>query len=160
MSIYPREYDPIHIGTKMAPVLVQQRSPIFRLPLEIRHHIWTYAVVIDRNVVFREYMRYPKSQGGLRYGNPESLRPNDGDPRQNSLLAIAFTCRQIYWEVSPIYYGENTFQPDLYDHLYQYGRNNNIRGFADAIGPRNARRITNVHVDQALLYLVNSTHAS
>ena len=144
----------------MAPVLVQQRSPILRLPTEIRDHIWTYAVVIDRNIVFREYMRYPKSKDGLRYGNPKKICSNDSDPRQTSLLAIAFTCRQFYWEVTPIYYGQNTFETEFYAYLFKYGRNDNIRGFVDAIGPRNARRITNIHFDEALLYLLNSTHAS
>lgn len=53
-------------------------------------------------------------------------------------MALAFTCRQIYREVTPIYYSENFF------HIPS--GINSLREFAAVIGPANAKSITTVEI--------------
>ncbi len=94
---------------------VPKPFPLLKLPPEIRNCIWKYVVVKDGCIIFREYMIYTKSpETGLRSGDPAKIYQKDHEPRQTSLLAVAFTCRQLYREVTPIYYGENIFRPDWY----------------------------------------------
>ena len=64
---------------------------------------------------------------------------NDGH-RLRTQLAVAFTCRQIYLEVAPIYYGENTFLPgrSCTSSMCHHA----IESFADAVGLHNATTIT------------------
>ena len=129
----------------MTPLPVHKPFPILELPPEIRKYIWRCAIVIDRDVMFRNCMTYHKSEDGLRYGKPAKICPNDSDPRQTSLLAVAFTCRQIYLEVTPIYYGENTF---CWDSDYMHVKWREFKKFADAIGPTNASSIMDVNLDK------------
>ena len=69
------------------------------------------------------------------------------------MLAVAFTCRQIYLEVAPIYYGENTFCPS--DHERFAGYNDACQRFTEAIGLRNANTITDVSLHDPSCYSVD-----
>ena len=131
--------------SKMTPSRPQKPFPLLELPAEIRNHIWRYIVIKDDHVTFQEFMVYPKSpETGLRVGNPVKRRLNDDEPRQTSMLAIAFTCRQLYLEVTPIYYGENVFRPSYSDYLL--AKRWLFQSFAAAIGPTNANTITQLHL--------------
>ena len=79
-----------------------------------------------RNTILR-----PISLGmGLQQGNDER--------HLRTRLAVAFTSRQIYLEVAPIYYGENTFLWSGTSTLCHHA----IESFANAVGPDNATTIT------------------
>lgn len=66
----------------------------------------------------------------------------------SSQLAVAFTCRQLYLEVTPIYYGENTFHPYPEHEWDKFKYRREIEHFTDAIGPRNASTITELYLLQ------------
>ena len=56
---------------------------------------------------------------------------------KSTLIAVAFTSRQLYLEAISIYYSENTF------HFRPYSKLSHLLAeFVAAIGPRNASRIT------------------
>ena len=79
-----------------------------------------------RNTILR-----PISLGmGLQQGNHER--------HLRTRLAVAFTSRQIYLEVAPIYYGGNTFLWSGTSTLCHHA----IESFANAVGPDNATTIT------------------
>ncbi|CAD6576547.1 MAG: hypothetical protein ASARMPREDX12_005274 [Alectoria sarmentosa] len=125
--------------------------PVLRLPPEIRNHIWRYVVVKDREVTFRRRIRQPLLlEKWLRSGKPrrsqQKLQQEVEERWLSSQLAVAFTCRQLYLEVAPIYYGENTFQPHPGDEwdILKYRRI--IEHFTDAIGSRNASTIPELHL--------------
>ena len=61
------------------------------------------------------------------------------------MLAVAFACRQIYLEVAPIYYGENTFCPS--DRERFLGWRDACQRFTEAIGLENANTITDLRLD-------------
>lgn len=58
-----------------------------------------------------------------------------------SLLAIAFTCRQLYLEVTPIYYSHNWFAMPL---ISMEAALEKTQAFVTAIGPENARCLRNL----------------
>ena len=129
------------------PSLTQQPFPLLKLPSEIRNHIWRCIVIKDEGITFHEYMVYSKSRDtGLRVGNPVSIRQDGDEPRQTSLLAIAFTCRQFYLEVTPIYYGENVFRPLHWNYVLTFNFSGVLKSFAAAIGPTNASTITQLQL--------------
>ena len=133
----------------MTSLPVHKPFSLLRLPAEIRGCIWKYVVVNDRDIVIRQFMCYKKSpETGLRFGGAKSVYIEDEEPRQNSLLAVAFTCRRLYLEVTPVYYGDNIFRPDFYDLMLRGDMM--VREFANAIGPRNASAITDLHMYPAL----------
>lgn len=122
---------------------VQKPFPVLKLPAEIRNHIWRYIVVKDGEVVYRNHMRHLQSPASrLRSGNLMKSHQEDDERRLSSQLAVAFTCRQLYLEVTPIYYGENVFHPGKLGCITKYCQA--IEGFAEAIGPENASTITEV----------------
>ena len=68
----------------------------------------------------------------------------DDDQRTNTTaLAPAFTCRQIYLEVTPIYYGKNTFI--FWDPCSEFSGLQIIQKFIAAIGPENASSISSIN---------------
>lgn len=85
-----------------------------QLPAELRVEIYRLAFVGDRNhhegyEIGRPVGRMPP-KSRLRSG--KSIRPFSEDVRESQraldgtpILAIAFTCRQVYLEAAPIYYG-------------------------------------------------------
>ena len=133
----------------MSSLPVHKPFPLLRLPAEIRDCIWKYVVVNDGDIVIRQFILYKKSpETGLRSGSAEKVYIVDEEPRQTSLLAVAFTCRRLYLEVTPVYYSDNVFRPDFYDLMLRGDKS--VREFANAIGPRNASTITDLHVYPAL----------
>lgn len=98
---------------KKASPAPQTPFPIFKLPPELRRRIWELVVVTDTPVTVYDRRRselaktlqlFPPS---LRSGKKRMVE--DDQRRAASQLAIAFTCRQAYLEVTPIYYRQNTF---------------------------------------------------
>ena len=94
--------------------------PLLRFPPEIRNRIWTLAVTVE--IV------------AIRWDCPKP----SGKHISPTTMALACTCRQIYREVTPIYYSKNVFrfaQSVEWDFPWR---------FAAAIGPANAENITAV----------------
>ena len=97
--------------------------PLLNLPPEIRNRIWTLAAK-GRIVAIR--WDCPRKRG-------KHLPP--------TTISLASTCRQIYREVTPIYYSKNAFRFSCAmaeDSPWQ---------FAAAIGPANAASITFVSIN-------------
>lgn len=126
--------------TKKASSGTQKPFPLLKLPSEIRNHIWRYVVVKTGKV----YVRKQVQDGHLRSPQSITTKPvNQGTDwqRQKSRPAVAFTCRQIYLEVTPIYYSANIF--------WNYGDWDDHRKFVNftaAIGPDNASMITELNL--------------
>ena len=103
--------------------------PIFGLPPEIRHSIWCFVVIVQQQIVVRAGPITPS------FNQPGNLR-NIEQQRAISKLSPAFTCRQLYHEITPIYYSRNTFQilatqPVASTHSQYY--NNVIPGYPGTI---------------------------
>lgn len=129
--------------TKKNSLPLQKPFPLLELPPELRNYIWEYVVVKDRAIVlWRPHQRARVPESRLRSGNfMKHHQEDDERRRQSTRLAVAFTCRQIYLEVTPIYYGKNTYRPKFSG----FGCGFKIfEDFADAIGERNTRAITKV----------------
>ena len=98
--------------------------PLLKCPPEIRNRIWTFVVKVEKIKIrcntYRKIYR-------------KHLPP--------TTMALAFTCRQIYREVTPIYYSANLFcfPSGPIDSLRQLKQ---LRQFAAAIGPENAKSIS------------------
>ena len=138
--------------TKKGSLRVQKPFPILRLPAEIRNQIWRYVVVKDGEVVYRDHKRQDQTpESRLRSGNLIKSHQEDDERRRSSQLAIASTCRQIYLEVTPIYYGENVFHPgDFQDPMLHLRA---LKAFKQAIGPKNASTITEICVYESWVFL-------
>ncbi|CAF9921955.1 hypothetical protein IMSHALPRED_005296 [Imshaugia aleurites] len=137
---------------------VQEPFPVLRLPPEIRNSIWRYAVVKEGDVIVEKHrcrslgLRIPASR--LRSGCELRLHREDDQRRLASTLAVAFTCRQVYLEVTLIYYCENTF--------YLPDRHETTTEFVRAIGSEKAASILSIrlgntnpdcyHLDKKLAY--------
>lgn len=123
---------------------VQEPFPVLRLPPEVRNCIWRYAVVKEGDVIIQNHGRQrlasdlPASR--LRSGCELHLHREDDQRKVASKLAVAFTCRQMYLEVTPIYYQENTFYFKTLLEFYLQ----KVRGFAEAIGSEKAASILSV----------------
>lgn len=130
--------------------IVQESFPVLCLPPEIRNHIWRYAVVKEGGVVVRQHSgqsvlsNLPASS--LRSGYELRSHREDDQRRVASKLAVAFTCRQIYLEVTPIYYGENTFSLPHWWRCFESGPQK-VQGFAEAIGSEKAASILSIRLD-------------
>ena len=95
---------------------------LLNLPPEIRNRIWTFAA--KGRIVFIS-MHCPRDYGkDLPY----------------TTMSLASTCRQIYREVTPIYYSKNAFYFN-----FSLAKDFPWR-FAAAIGPANAASITFVAI--------------
>ena len=147
----------------MTSLPVQKPSSILELPSEIRRCIWTYVVVKDGHLIFRDYTEMLLEHVNAtisKLGEFTEPRLKDAEPR--SLLAVAFTCRQIYLEVAPIYYGQNNFCLSYY-YDFVSSCYEPCQRFTEAIGPENANTITDLSfrhppspcVDQCLMLLPN-----
>ncbi|KAF6221495.1 hypothetical protein HO133_002351 [Letharia lupina] len=135
---------------KKSVVTAQKPFPILSLPPEIRNHIWRYAVVKDENVTVRPHGRQESIQGlvpsCLRSGRELQRHREDDERRTNSTpLALAFTSRQLYLEVTPIYYSENSFY--FPNSWYCISAESTLENFTAAIGPQNASNITVAYFD-------------
>ena len=108
--------------TEPSALAITPQCPLLKFPPEIRNRIWTLVVKVDRVVA----MYY-------------SGREMSDKPLSPTTIALAFTCRQIYREVTPIYYSENLFH-------FPHEAISTLREFAAAIGPANAESITAVEI--------------
>ncbi len=117
--------------------------PILKLPPEIRSLIWTYTVVAAEAIQIEQYgsqhARGKLVAGLLRSGT--QIHVEDDRRLVPSRLAVAFACRQLYLEVTPIYYSHNWFAMSLTSMVTALGK---VQDFVAAIGPGNARCIRNL----------------
>ena len=91
---------------------VQKSFPVLRLPPEIRRWIWRYAAVEEKEVMIYHHRRqfaFHLSESRLRSGKVMKLHQIDDKELRSSHLAVVFICRQLYLEITFIYYGENIF---------------------------------------------------
>lgn len=123
---------------------VQKPFPLLRLPAEIRIHIWRYVVVDDVMILVRNYARKGRLQDWFATDQAVEVQREIDEQRRNSWLAVAFTCRQLYLEVTPVYYGENIFRP--YGNDYE-----TLKEFAAAIGRRNTSTISEIGLYETCL---------
>ena len=130
-------------GTRGISLPVHKLPPVLKLPPEIRDQIWRNVVVKDGDVVLHDRMRQDElPESNFRSANSMEIHRTDDGPLPSSRLAVAFTCRQLYREVTPIYYRDNTFRPG--ESWYDFTYREVIESFADAIGPTNAGNITDL----------------
>lgn len=113
--------------------------PLLKLPTEIRVRICEYAVVGIEPVQIEERAPVPRSM--LRSGKRIHVEDDDRVATSHSRLAIAFTYRQIYGEVAPIYYTNNWFVTEMDRKDMSQPQ---VLCFLDAIGPVNAQCISKV----------------
>ncbi|KAL9072880.1 MAG: hypothetical protein Q9161_003251 [Pseudevernia consocians] len=125
--------------TKTGSLYVQKPSPLLKFSSEIRNRIWEYVVAKDGEVILRNHKRRVRLLERRQSGGPTETYQEDDDQRRSSQLALAFTCRQLYLEVTPIYYGQNTFRPG--NHWFGGGFPI-FEKFADAVGPIQTSAIT------------------
>lgn len=135
---------------KKSAVITQDPFPVLLLPPELRNHIWRYTVVKEGHVTVQRHFRQelasnlPASR--LRSGCELRLHGEDDQRRVASKLAVAFTCRQLYLEVTPIYYRENNFHLPWRAFAHFRVIRNDIKEFAEAIGSEHAASILSVHL--------------
>lgn len=91
---------------------------LLRFPSEIRNRIWTLVAIVETVEVPCD----SEHRTSGKYDHPTTM-------------ALASTCRQIYREVTPIYYSKNMF-------AFDYTSLDAPRQFAAAIGPANAESMT------------------
>lgn len=135
----------LHTANRMATIGSPSFCPIFKLPAELRTRIWEWVVVFEDPVTILNY-GYPEPFDMASYSLPPS-RPQIHDNNlkiPKSSLAIAFTCRQAYKEVTPLYYSQNSFQA-----LFVVSPDNEaiitlMRHFVEAIGPQNTNCVQNM----------------
>lgn len=124
----------------------QEPFPVFRLPAELRCRIWRFVVVNNTPVIV--YNRHRSDL--VKQLRPSSLRSGtsrhveDDQWSVASQLAIAFTRRQAYLEVTPIYYCENTFSFDMFPYRLGGSRWDALKKFPENIGPDVASSITSI----------------
>jgi len=113
---------------------------IMDLPPEIRNCIWRLAVIADHPIEVRHHLRrelirmLPPST--LRCGRYEELHREGDVAAVISTLAIALTCRQVYLEVTPLYYSQNAFR-----FHYNYAGHRSMTVFTRAMKKAKARSI-------------------
>ena len=114
---------------------------IFSLPEELRHRIWTLIVVSPTPITVRR-----RNWRGI-------VDFLTGDDRQlfTSPLKLAFTCRRLWQEITPLYYSANTFK---------FLSPSTIPDFIEAIGPANAHAITRIETDVCQLWTATILHCA
>lgn len=136
---------------------LQQLLPVLELPTEIRLRIWYFAVVENKKVEIKapkpiyfknsmidlptgQDVRGPMEEPGDYFLEHKTgmMKPR---VRHYSPFAIASVCRQLYYEVAPIYYGRNTFRV-LYAPRHPMGPD--IQHFLVVLKPENRLCITSL----------------
>ena len=117
--------------------------PVLKLPPEIRNLIWRCTVVAAEAIQLEQFgSQHTRGQlvpSLLRSG--KQIHAEDDKRLVPSRLAVAFACRQLYLEVTPIYYSDNWFAVSLTSTVAALGK---VQDFVVAIGPENARCIRNL----------------
>jgi len=107
--------------------------PIMQLPIEVRQKVWKSVMVFEEPISVRPHGRIQSAPSHLRSGKQVKIHIIEQEQqRLSSQFALASTCRQVYLEVAPVYYGLNTFTV-----LSKY-----LVHFLRAIGAENVRSIT------------------
>ncbi|MCJ1454035.1 hypothetical protein MMC28_004385 [Mycoblastus sanguinarius] len=139
--------------TKKSTKAATPPFPLLKLPPEIRNRIWTFTVVQKGSITLCRGKRPPTLGAGttvLRSGKKARLA---GDDKwriiaylSRSSLSVAFVCRQIYLEATPIYYAKNTFLVETYKYegTSRIEDPSLLQHFTRDIGPEAARQITAV----------------
>lgn len=116
--------------------------PIFKLPPEIRNLIWGYTVIAAEAIQLEQggsqHTRGQLAPSLLRSGT--QIHAEDDRRLVPSRLAVAFTCRRLYLEVTPIYYSFNWFAMSLTSMVTALKQ---VQAFVEAIGPENVRCLRN-----------------
>lgn len=116
--------------------------PVLKLPSEIRNLIWRCTVVAAEAIQLEQHgsqhTRGRLAPSLLRSG--KQIHAEDDRRLVPSRLAIAFTCRQLYLEVTPIYYSHNWFAMPFISVENAQGK---TQDFVTAVGPDNARCLRN-----------------
>ena len=139
-----------------------------QLPPEIRIRIWRYTVILDRPVELKHRKSIMSKTTFLpsRLRSGRLIHQNDDELRNPTVLAVAFTCRELYLEVAPVYYSGNAFRIHLeglyicrllYSGLRGIGSRAldnyldhpgpQMHPFTQAIGPKNAAIIRHYLLD-------------
>lgn len=117
-----------------------------KLPPEIRYQIWELMVVKYEPTYVYNHRRHELAQqlplSSLGSKNQLGVHRKDDLERSRYKLAVAFTCRQLYSEVTEIYYSKNTFALSSVSHVGV--RAATLRNFTAAIGPDKARSIMSI----------------
>lgn len=109
--------------------------PIMQLPVEVRQKIWKSVMIFDKPISVEPHGRVLSQPSYLRSGKQVKMHVVEQEQRKlRSHFALASTCRQIYLEVVPIYYGTNTFILDSKHWVH----------FLKTIGAENVRAITSI----------------
>lgn len=121
--------------------MVQGSFRVMDLPPEVRNYIWRFAVVTDYFISIRDHQSWELikrlSTSTLRSGKKLDSCRKDDKAGVTSILAIALTCRQVYLEVTPIYYSQNNFRL-----CYYYAGHRSLTVFTSIIGKKKAQSIT------------------
>lgn len=122
--------------------------PLLKLPLEIRLKIWKFALVFeDRIIVEDRFCPIHYEPMFLRSGRKVRLDVFEQERwKLGSRFSLAATCRQIYLEAAPLYYGLNTFK--ILPHT--------LAAFVGSISAANANSITTIQWGHALSDLVDN----
>lgn len=105
---------------------------IFQLPTEVRQKIWKSVMIFDEPIIVEPHGRIRSAPSHLRSGKQVKMHIIEQEQQRfSSQFALASTCRQVYLEVAPIYYGLNTFKVISKDLIH----------FLKAICPENVRSI-------------------
>lgn len=110
------------------------KSPLMSSPIEVRQKIWKFVLVFDEPILIKPHGRILSAPSRLRSGRQVKLDVAEQEEQHlSSQFALASTCRQVYLEVAPIYYGMNTFAASKF-----------LGPFFDAIGHENVGAITSI----------------
>ena len=131
--------------------------PILGIPPEVRNLIWKNTVITAEVIKLGQHgSQHTRGQLALILLRSGKQIHVEIDKRLvPSRLAVAFTCRQFYLEITPIYYSHNWFAVPLTSKETALGA---IRDFVTDIGPENARCIRKLCLElpevMALFYLL------
>ena len=130
-----------------------------QLPAELRLEIYRLAFIGDRNhhegyQIGRPVGRMPPKS---RLRNGKSIRPFSEDVRENQrglegtpILALAFTCRQVYFEAAPIYYG---------GIIWHFHSTYWLKLFVETMGPKNKIRGIGSRILEAVRHIRIKLHS-
>ena len=110
---------------------------ILKLPLEIRLRIWKLVLVFEEPIFVKHHARQIQHEPSfLRSGKQVKLDILSQEQRKlSSQFALPSTCRQVYLEAAPVYYGLNTFELSP----------SSLVAFAESISAANIKSINSIH---------------
>ena len=114
-----------------------QVFPMMSLPVEVRQKIWKMVMVFDKPIPVEPHNRYSSAPSNPRTSKKVKLHVIEQESHSFGFqFALPSTCRQIYLEAAPIYYGMNTFTSSM-DSM-------DFVDFLNAIRAENANTITSL----------------